>query len=390
MTIVAAIFGAAKLVAGFEYLTQFPRDMVPIAGFRELWQGIFVAFATTSIAPPSLPPDWFANDVWGDGVRITFGHHELDFRITVLPVLLAAAWLVRSAAGIIQRRSVRVAPSQLGFGIVFAAIAALPILLNWHQPELSEILKSLPIIRNSSSLMRWHCILVLLGIVAAALIIDRSPLSASSRALVGGAVAIMVVFLNASAERKHEIRSADYAFNAIDAAYQAMATSRLVPPITHVVDPELETGAIQSARDRNDALADGGTSAQCYEPMFGYFLELHPRGPLAAGPALAARDGLLNVKNPACMVYPGANECRPGDHFRAAEIDAARRFLSYRSFDFRLPWWQRLANWTSVGALVAALAIFALAAIRRIMNRGPRPGIPTPPDATPTKAGAAA
>ena len=128
-------------------------------------------------------------------------------------------------------------------------------------------------------------------------------------------------------------------------------------------------------RNRNDAMFRGASEAQCYEPMFGHKLEAVPFQTLRPGPALEARNGVLNVKNPACMLYPGSNSCKPGDHFKASERAAAKAFLGYRPFPFVRPWWQRAANTVSVIARVGTFGLLLLflgrGARRRLRARRP-------------------
>ena len=92
---------------------------------------------------------------------------------------------------------------------------------------------------------------------------------------------------------------------------------------------------------------------------------LHP------GPALEVADGVYNVKNPACYLYPDENGCAPGDHFTASQGAEAAAFVEFRSFRFEVPARQTAANvWN--GIALAAVAIYALAwpASRLVRRRG--------------------
>ena len=95
--------------------------------------------------------------------------------------------------------------------------------------------------------------------------------------------------------------------------------------------------------------------------MFGYSLERLPFGPLEPGPALAQpAPGWLNVKNPACYVYPLENACAPGAHFSTARRDDAGRFLAYRPFPFAQPARQDLADAITLAAIpLTALVLLA-------------------------------
>jgi hypothetical protein len=129
--------------------------------------------------------------------------------------------------------------------------------------------------------------------------------------------------------------------------------------------------------DRNDDMARGPSQLLCYQPMFGYGLERLRHGELRPGPALAELpDGTLNLKNPACYLYPEANGCAPGEHFRHEQREAAAHFLRYQPFAFQRPAWQGVADAATLAALLltfAALAVAALLAWRRRFSAGATP-----------------
>ena len=42
----------------------------------------------------------------------------------------------------------------------------------------------------------------------------------------------------------------------------------------------------------------------------------------------------LNMRNPACYVYPKVNNCKPGDNFLVSQKDELEKFISYKPYDF--------------------------------------------------------
>ena len=69
-------------------------------------------------------------------------------------------------------------------------------------------------------------------------------------------------------------------------------------------------------------------SLLCYEPLFGYALEL-PFRTLRPGSVFAVREG-CNLKNPVCYVYPLENACEPGEHFLVDQQEVAKAFSTYK------------------------------------------------------------
>jgi hypothetical protein len=116
---------------------------------------------------------------------------------------------------------------------------------------------------------------------------------------------------------------------------------------------------------RNDGLITGVSDLPCYEPMFGNRLNVFAQGRLSPGPVLQAQDGRLNLKNPACYVFPGGNNCSPGDEFTVSQIDAARAFADYRPFRYQWPAWQYAAT-----AISAAAGAFCLLVLLTTVARG--------------------
>jgi hypothetical protein len=108
---------------------------------------------------------------------------------------------------------------------------------------------------------------------------------------------------------------------------------------------------------RGDALASGLSPLFCYDPLFGYRLERLRLGTLHEGGILEQRTAsggqVLNLRNPACMVFPRDNSCRPGDPFAASEVQAAGAFAAWRPFAWRKPAWAHVADWVGLASLAA-------------------------------------
>ena len=131
--------------------------------------------------------------------------------------------------------------------------------------------------------------------------------------------------------------------------------------------------AIGGPRDqlagRNDGLTKGVSQIACYQPLLGYRLEKFPRAPLRPGPVIAPIGDVINLKNPACYLYPQENNCRPGDHFTIDSLDDAVAFMTYRPFPFERPDWQDAASGVSLAALAATLAFLLMALLRLLIRK---------------------
>ena len=119
-----------------------------------------------------------------------------------------------------------------------------------------------------------------------------------------------------------------------------------IPPIERIVDVD------------QNGLVIGASPLECYEALFGYRLEHFPKGVLKSGPALERIGDRLNVKDPACYVFPAANACRPGDHFTVERRNQAAAFLHYRPYPFRQPLGQRILDSLNLLVVMALAGFF--------------------------------
>ncbi len=383
----ALLLDAAKITAGFAFLHQFPRTMLPMMGFDSIGHTLVIVLKALFIAPPIGDEGaWLRNNEWYPGLHVVLPFHEFAYSVTVVPLVVmvaSAPWAVKflRAAG---REPRRFAGKALLVGAVLA-ILAVPLLVNWYSPDWSAFLKSLPVLRNSSTLTRWFCLYVLVSVLVTALILDRFTLIKPF--VVGTAIATLVIavgtdalFVRAYTELAY-YGPRTYDFTVMEKAYRQARTTGEIPAVDHVDWARIAVRAPWSThRDRNDSLATGGTQAMCYEPMFGHRLEQYPFGTLRPGCVFRLSEASPNIKNPACMLFPGVNHCRPGDSFGRNGVERARRFVDYRPFPFKMPWYQRLADAVNLAVLLAVLIVLGVSVVRRRPKRvfrRPVPGLET-------------
>ncbi|MDP7247274.1 MAG: hypothetical protein QF741_01475, partial [Candidatus Peribacteraceae bacterium] len=103
----------------------------------------------------------------------------------------------------------------------------------------------------------------------------------------------------------------------------------------------------------------GSNHIHCYESLF-WQTETFKNNPITGGAPAVQSDGKFNIYNPACLQYPEANECKPGDRIKAEDGENARQFLSGQKTTWKIPIWQKLSNWISLISLIAVLAILGL------------------------------
>ena len=365
---VSVALSASRLVAAAAFLDNFPRADYPLPGFPRLWDVIATAAAALFWR---VAVEGVAGKLTNVGFALD--RHEWEYGLGPAALVLLAAGAAIAIARFRRRRPprsriMRSAPA-------WAAIAlalALPLALNWHEPHWNSAMKSLPYLGSSSNLVRWFALYipvlaVLAGLAFQAIAPGGRP-GVAGLALVAG----VTIAWNAAADKSY-YRGEDYDGRRIEKAWRDARASGRAPAITHIVVLRDASGQPVLGAGRNDALTLGYSQHLCYQPMFGYSLERMPVGPLRPGPALdEAAPGVLNVKNPACYVFPRENACEPGAHFTTDRRDDAARFLGYRLFPFVRPARQDIADGISLVAfpLTAAVVLgFLFFPLRRALSK---------------------
>ena len=331
----ALALSASKLSAEMAWLAQFPRSLYPLPGIADPVMAAFAAPLTLMGYAPEKS-NWLVNTAWLQD------RHEWEYGVSVAPFVL---FLLALIAFIRRAGAWHFAPARVGGALLLAALLAIPSLLNFYTPAWNAILKSLPYLSSSSSLLRFFSADILPACVGAGLAVDWIARSARWRwALAGGAAAILLAQYGATSRAYYA--DAPYDPARVEAASAAARASGIVPPVTRV-------------EEGGDGPADGASRASCYQPLFGYRLEAFPRGDLHEGPIDPGAGATLNVKNPACYVFPAENACAPGAQFGRDDLARASSFANYRPIAFERSTRQEWAD--AINA--AALAIFAFGAL---------------------------
>lgn len=335
---------AERLAAAGAFLAQFPRTGYRLPGFATLIDAAQQALVLVFWRPPYDPARLLANVQWTPDTT--------EFAFSVGPVALLA--LVAGGCVVVRQRSLPGAPR---VWLALLLVGCVPILLNSYWEPWNAALKGIPFFGSSSILLRWYAAYIPVVTVFVALALDAAM---QMRWRWAAALTAMVATVAWSAAVDD---SAEYGmvYDAapVQRAWQALSAGGNVPAVERIVE---QSDAVDV--ERNDALIRGESELRCYQPMFGYRLEQMPVAPLRAGPPLAeAAPEVLNVKNPACYVWPAANGCRPGDHFAAAARERAERFLRYQAVEFATPRWQTAASMVTRLALIACAIVLAVTAL---------------------------
>lgn len=354
----SALLCLPKLAAVTAFMQLFPRTMYPLPGFASwtdllLGLGSMLSFGDEVIAPQVAAR--LRNATY------TVESFELAFNLTPLPLLLLAAWLVAAAV-----RRLRGLPGHaqqrpaVAHAATLAGIVLLVLAVNIYAPDWNAFLKRLPVLSSTSAPWRWFSVLLPVLCAGAALALERVAQPRWAGPAAAGLL-LLAVGLQASEPRGYYQRQV-YDPAPVLAAYDGARHSRFQPAITGIGVQRGADGSILRNTGRlNDLIARGQSQLYCYNPVWGYRLEHFPAEGLQPGPVMRAQAGRLNLKNPACYVFPEANHCKPGDTFTdsPADRDRAALFTHYLPWPFEKPPLQHLAEAVSLLALAACLLALA-------------------------------
>jgi len=251
---------------------------------------------------------------------------------------------------------------KLILGLTILAICLLPLAIQFYTPALNAWYKQHPLIGATVAPMRWLIVFlpvipILTGLLGRRTLAHQGQESRASRLVIS--FILMIIALNVAEPRRYYFKQ-EYRPGPLLAAYERLADGAAKHHAIRAIGTKAE-GATEEglALSRNEIMLAGISQMRCYNPSFGYRLENLPPARLVAGDVLTERDGLLNIRNPACFVFPKENDCQPGDQFRADQRGEAEAFVSYRPFAFNKSHAQQLADGLTLSALLT-LTLFLL------------------------------
>ncbi len=341
--VLAILLNGSKLYESASVMRNFPRSFYELPGFASLSDALLsTAFALLQ------PSQWTAH--FGmrklTNVRFTALPHEwaLEFGLGAFAVaMISAAALVtvrNASVDVDARRFTWNTSKSLALALIVPLTLIAPLLL-WSDGGARSLMKEIPILNSVAWPMRW--IVMLLPIVQLFLAAPVAALLARQSSRIATALVLLASCVVWSGPLFEPI---DYYLHPESQPYDpkpavnAFNISRLRGPIP-ITSIAFDRDQ-QLTADRNDAMLHGSSQSLCYNPNYGYRLEMLPQKEwLKAGPALASKDnGQTLINNPACLVHPTENACAPGDGFvtsDAKQLESAKLFVDRKPVAWQRP-----------------------------------------------------
>jgi hypothetical protein len=367
--LVALGLSASRLVSSLSFLASFERSDYPFPMVHTL--GDVLSFGLQSLF---LPVRDLATDVSSALATRTWNvdRHELEYGLGPLAALILLAGV---AFRLLRRREPSVRRARPIWLLVILGLAlVLPLALNLFEPSWHAFLKTIPVLKSSSILFRWYLVFIPIVVIASAHVVASVPTRFGSFVSWGVLACIGLGFSMGDFSSYHGGR---YDPGPVDRASARLAETHCPPPVSWVIAadsrqaPNLPEEAL---RFPNDSLMAGATTVSCFNGIFGYRLEHLPLNGIRSGLPDEVIDGRLNFKNPACYVWPAANSCAPGEHFRNYDALALERLLRYSPFSFAVSDLQQIADVASAVSVSMVFGIALIALCRWLIRLRQSPG----------------
>ena len=373
--VLALSLAAVKLVASLSYLSLFPRSDYYLPGTQGFFKGFLLIFHLMFFGVVDSLRDWITHTQW------VMSPHEFELSISLVPLVLFALWaftrLWRSLQKDDESKTAEQNPESIAvgwdvrqWGLLFLLIGllSLPWILNVYQKDWNAFLKTLPFVRNSSTLFRWYAVYMLPILVLMGLCWRSIPwLQEKKIALVlfilgsGGIFLQHLTYDRTYYSTRHALY---FPAGQVSLFYEAQKQGQIKAHIK-MIAPQLrvEFKGQTLWLSKNMPFVLGASASRCFEPIFGYRGEHFPRGSLKDGSVYLQKKGVFNLKNPACLLYPKENGCRVGEHFRSSEREKLEAFVSYRPFPFQIPPKQKWAGILSFSCWLGCLLVWVIALV---------------------------
>ncbi len=349
---VAILLSLFKITLMLSTASNFEREFYPLPGLHNFMDALTLPIRLLFFSTP----DWetetgflFTNYRW------PIDRHELEMGVGA-PALALLVFALVTARGRIMDA---VKAHRLASGVLLTVLVT-PIVLNFYQPAWNELLKSLPIVRSFSVNVRLYAVyipLVVLAVVLAFSMVRQYRLPIAIAVLAGTVATHWLVDRSYYSQQAYNPKVLTEFYDRFRHAPEK------IPPISTTSELKFANFEGEALIIQNEMFAFGSSNIDCHNDIFGYQLEAFPKRELLVPNASVFKetDGQLNFKNPACYVFPEANGCAPGDHFRSDQIEVLDDFVNYRGLAFNSPRYQMISNATSfVSLLLAILGIILL------------------------------
>jgi hypothetical protein len=355
----AAALSAPKIEASLAlFSTIGNRDFYGLPGFG--FSGLVSYVISGLFLVPNVDSinDSMSNATWH------MGWHEIYVGLPQLALIASFIYILRKPASL-RNLSIR-NYGRFGVFVIFGLLL-LPLGLNYYSPSWHRLIEVLPILGDSSNMMRWACLYVPAFAIAVGQLFRNFDMLAPRPAIVIVAMMVTTTWWQYSVINKHLLAEENFDPSGILAQWHSDPGEVL--PIKHVGLATNDDGKggrrAVHAPQFDHMFTKGISNATCYEPVFGYRLETFPISSIRSGEVMSLQNGTYGLINPACYVYPAENKCAPGDRFTATQKELMLKFMERGAFDAKVSSHRIIAEFVASIFAIAIVLIVVFYLLRR-------------------------
>lgn len=337
---IAGALSASKLVGVLALLGNFPRTQygkLSFDGIANVLEIIYLSLFDNADAAQKISSLYVKNNPFD------IPSHEMAFSITFIPLAIISSYLI----AIISRYKISndlIKVKEINWDIILLiSLLSFPIILLIHNDTFEHFIKISPIFSTITSPQRFLIVFIFCFILWAGISLNKMPTNVSIFVLIS--TLILTPIISANIPRfDYIIKSYPIADVSIDFEKQKIGAAN------HKITRQLTTEPFVFPGRNYFIVKDNGLSIlNCYNPLYGYYMENLNLDSIQTGDPLAKLNATqLNIRNPSCLLYPKENNCKLWDNFLLEQKDNASLFVSYKPFYFNRSVLQKIADIVSI------------------------------------------
>ena len=353
---ISFLLSLSKLSAVFFFLKNFKRNNYEPLTFENTHDYFYSTFKSLFLSPDI---DHFNKSVV-DNSGPSLNVHEIEFGVSIVPLFAFIIFVFN-----FNKIKNKLYDYKLLLLIVFILI--IPFILNTGVFSLDKIWDSIPILGSTWVQIRWNALFII-PLIIFSLIIFNSNLIIKNNEYLILVLIITVIFQNIIYDKKYYLNQYYNPKNMIEFSKNIDddINGTFVKGLSVFIDKDEKI----IAKQRNDNFKLGLSSYFCYQPIFGYTLQKFPKKNLIFNKKIKISDNKslligdinlnnntdsLNFLNPSCFLFPGENNCNPGDLFKKSQIKNLNKFLEYKKIQFEKPLIQTTSDYISLLTFIFSL-----------------------------------
>ncbi len=347
---IGLIISASKISYTLHLLENFPRKLDSTILTN------FLNFLYTFVTSFFLVPDPFFYERQQFNIKKTYMHlHGLEFGLSVIPLLMFFLLIFNYK---------KIKKIEFNFNkILLIILLIFPIFYIFKFGFITEILEKMPIVSSIWERNRFFYIYTIPIIILCAYSFKITEFLNNKK------ITILLIVLIPIVQTFTYHLARDYFFPEKSFKNKAIYSMKSVSEFSKNIKKEninsygiknIDYFIDQNRLDKNEGFLTSTCKLFCYSTAYGYHAEKLPinfisRAKDYQDKIKVLEDGLYNVFNPSCLLFPEENSCKIGDRIKKNENELINNLLNYEPIKFKKPIIQEISNFLSKYSIIFLL-----------------------------------